>query len=582
MPIKVPPIREFSRDERRWRIDWLGAVQRNENVPTEPTIEVILSPVKDGVRNPAKEEGVIGADRRKVGIGIGQLPFLRIGSVWHRGRVQMEGSGETFRLTDVLIEPETLSEIVTGQEISTDRYAIPPYLYKVGAAGLRAKCLAIRYNDDPCGIILPAAEAIRFYYAGSTDLSHIAFSGAYEHARESIINTELSGYPEDGLCVLRLRRWLADDDGWTIGRVLSSDVAYEGAKRIHDSVLVATANGVPAYPACDLPFRGKTTWRARGLKIPSGQGKYRYLIFELLRCSAPFPFVDLEVTRDNDGRQADDNTDIPDAEKKPAWSSPGKPPSSANDSTKPLQSDHEPDARLPGVEIPLTRECFDALDGKEVIRHPKEECRYKGSKLGALIAGETDSLGTGQGTYAHTGAAKAKTTIQRMRSKGIPASLTIFVDVAHVLDAMPDIRAKVFRPEVEWLLPLLQPSNHSQWAYLDSCTKVRRGVIAIEICYQGRSAYLIEFEQRISEHRTAALLLWQGGLELNDMAFSKILLDLSRSKGVWNDLSLLKFGVQCTKLKHTWITVEACASSVKERLLALLQATTLKTNKGTT
>lgn len=568
MPIKVPPIQELSRDERPWRIDWLGSSQRNENVPTDPSIEVVISPLKGGEINSSTKGVVTSADQQRVHIGVGQLPFLRIGSVWCQGRVQRRAIGEVFWLPDVQIEPNTVSLITTGHEIAPGRYAIPPYLYKVGAA-LGAKCLAIHYNNDPYGIILPVAEAIRFYYAGSTDLSQIAFYGSYEHARESIINTELSGHLDDRrLCVLRLRRWLADDDAWTIGRVLSSDIAYAGVKRIHDSLLISTSNHVLAYPECHLPFHGTTTWRARGLKISLGANKHRFLVFELLRCSAPFPFDDLEVTRDNDGRQSENpDEDVPESEKKPAWGGNKRPPSNDGGEEKPLQSEREPDGRVLAVEIPLTGERFDALDGKCVIRHPKEECRYKGVKFEQLIPMATTALGTGEGKHSPTDVEKAKIVMKSPRSKGLAASLETLIEVIRILNVSPGVQASIFCPDVKWRLPLIQPSNRAQWAYLDSSTKARRGVLAAEVRYKKCFNYVVEFEQRLSSDRkTAGLIANQDGSAMSRQIFTLVLLALSRNKGVWDEVSLRKIGVVCVRLKHTWKDAQSCAQAVVERL----------------
>lgn len=208
------------------------------------------------------------------------------------------------------------------------------------------------------------------------------------------------------------------------------------------------------------------------------------------------------------------------------------------------------------------------MDGKEVIRHPKEESRYKGSKLGALVPDGTDSLGTGQGRYAQTGAIKAKLTIQRERGKGLPASLSVLVEVAHLLNAYLGTQARIFRSDIDWLLPLPQPSNRAQWAYLDSANKVRRRVACVEIL-QGRiCSYLIEFEQRTSDRKTAILLISNNGKALGDHEFTKMLFEISKRKGsLENGTSLNYFSV--LKLKHTWTSAEQYLKSIYNRLLSV-------------
>ncbi|MDO9630996.1 MAG: hypothetical protein Q7I92_03730, partial [Humidesulfovibrio sp.] len=64
MPTWIPAIAEFPSDGRRWRLDWLGAVERNPNISSEPTIKVALSPVRDGITNPATATAVLGQEQK--------------------------------------------------------------------------------------------------------------------------------------------------------------------------------------------------------------------------------------------------------------------------------------------------------------------------------------------------------------------------------------------------------------------------------------------------------------------------------------------------------------------------------------
>ena len=75
-------------------------------------------------------------------------------------------------------------------------------------------------------------------------------------------------------------------------------------------------------PETNFPFQGKTDWAARCLSFTSG-GKVRTLILELLRCTAPFPFSNLVVIRDNDGRRASPETDLPESNKTSLSKEPG-------------------------------------------------------------------------------------------------------------------------------------------------------------------------------------------------------------------------------------------------------------------
>jgi hypothetical protein len=43
----IPKIREFPADDRYWRVDAFGAILRNPNVPSEPFIQIVISPFVD-------------------------------------------------------------------------------------------------------------------------------------------------------------------------------------------------------------------------------------------------------------------------------------------------------------------------------------------------------------------------------------------------------------------------------------------------------------------------------------------------------------------------------------------------------
>ena len=77
----IPPIDEFPMD--KWKLQWLGRINRNDNVQTEPTIEASLQSLEDTSKSPIT-----------VRIGVGQLPMLTIGSIWLDQKKTNTHSGE--------------------------------------------------------------------------------------------------------------------------------------------------------------------------------------------------------------------------------------------------------------------------------------------------------------------------------------------------------------------------------------------------------------------------------------------------------------------------------------------------------
>ena len=83
----VIQIKEFPNDGRVWRIDWFGAVRKNDNVPTEPIIDVYLRPVSVTDKTSIADFGWLNKERICCPIGVGQLPVLTIGSLWKNGKL---------------------------------------------------------------------------------------------------------------------------------------------------------------------------------------------------------------------------------------------------------------------------------------------------------------------------------------------------------------------------------------------------------------------------------------------------------------------------------------------------------------
>lgn len=83
----VIQIKEFPNDERVWRIDWFGAVRKNDNVPTEPIIDVYLRPVSVTDKTSIADFGWLNKERICCPIGVGQLPVFTIGSLWKNGKL---------------------------------------------------------------------------------------------------------------------------------------------------------------------------------------------------------------------------------------------------------------------------------------------------------------------------------------------------------------------------------------------------------------------------------------------------------------------------------------------------------------
>ncbi|MGN6985663.1 hypothetical protein ACTHSL_11955 [Neisseria sp. P0008.S010] len=577
----VIQIKEFPNDGRVWRIDWFGAVRKNDNVPTEPTIDVYLRPVSVTDKTSIADFGWLNKERICCTIGVGQLPVLTIGSLWKNGKLLDYKVIVPSNLPNVNIAEDSVRLIEAAHKDQTG-YIINKAAFDIGGFknGLSARCLAIESDGDPYSIIIPVAEVIRFYYAISTNLAKIAFLGSYETNFDQIIGERCGFDSKTKILIIHLRQWLYDNEGWVLGRILRDKNAQQGFFQIHRSLVKQSVGKYhQPMPETNFPFQGKTDWAARCLSFTSG-GKVRTLILELLRCTAPFPFSNLVVIRDNDGRQASPETDLPESNKRPYLRNQRL----KSGTSKKLHSIEEPVQNMKRMVIDYVKERFGDLWNKELIKPEKEFCNYRKTDLLFLPPSEsTTALGTGDGTSGQSKTAPISISINvgketdiaqkprsHSRSEALPATFeNMMAAVRYLSENYQDkgVTAKVWPT----LYMPLTSNRSSQWSYLDTSAtttnlvKTPRRVLIAELNIDNMLFWLVEFEQRESESLTAAMIYGASSMKAEEI--KKILHLLARSKGIWKNIPPHgRFHIR--PMKHSWPSIKEYASSIYKACLA--------------
>jgi hypothetical protein len=82
----VYAIDDFPADDLLWRIEWIGGVGYNPNVPSDPVVDVCLAQLPAGETNPLSARSRSSQTKRSVRIGIGLSPYILIASVWRQHR----------------------------------------------------------------------------------------------------------------------------------------------------------------------------------------------------------------------------------------------------------------------------------------------------------------------------------------------------------------------------------------------------------------------------------------------------------------------------------------------------------------
>ena len=571
MPNQHVVIEEF-KDESRpgstWRLNWFGAVERDPDVATEYRLQVVLTLVKEHATRLWHTEDAVHQDVvRLARIGVGQLPLLRIGSLWRNGALLRLRSGiEQWFSLDI---PAALPRFQRAAGKDGQPGLIPFRYHRVMGCGKNTKCIALPHGNDPNGIIIPVIELIRFYFANSTRLSKAIFDGDFVHAPSSIYDPEYTGL--DGkLAVVCRRQDVSDDDCWTIARILNSQEAFEGVRRVNDSMIREFSNTGEAHPESAFPFSGPTQLRA--MCKPVGHTPARWLVLSILSCSAPFPCEELLVIPDNDGRQANPLTDISEEDKVPIFRTRENP----EDETSPLrlQSSKEPDKQLQPKRLELSGDCFTTLLGKKIQKLEKDHCNFKSGQLKTVVEPPPGTHGTGDGDHVNTGI--GKTEVTKPSSDALPPSYDLLIALVEELNTRDGVIARLLPlPCGPGLIKarLTAPTGRRQWAYIDHRNRQIRFFMIVEIQTSTGYYYLVEIERRTlstSDKYCAEIYFHSQRTSLSTPHLEALSVALSRQVGrISNTVEIDRIGL--CKFSKGLRHVDAEIGSYANRILAEIQ-----------
>jgi hypothetical protein len=337
---------------------------------------------------------------------------------------------------------------------------------------------------------------------------------------------------EEGAVKVHLRRWMEDQDAWTLARYIGSPVMPREASRLYKSLQLYQLNSssVISEPdqalECGFPFEGPTTLQGIFVPLPGPRpDSPRWLILRLERCSAPFPFNRVIVDRDNNsapGQNAEDENLLP------AWA---KSAESERGMETPapdrFQSNEEPRRGLDPLRIDLIEDRFEYLNGKTLVKEEKVVQRYRYSRMNANANQMLTGLGTGQGTWGTSNLKLTKlTTVQSREQKQrdvpvLPASMDTFVQAIEMLGKQRPCEVGLigvgegdtsFGVHTLASFPTRDPRKGKRigWAWIKTENRPRRVAIA-EILSGDKIGYAFEIERTNQEH--AILVLARSDLQ---------------------------------------------------------------------
>lgn len=531
----------FPKDNDSWRIEWFGGIAYNPHVPSEHQIEVALARVPPSAGSKIHPKYLpLRTERRNVQVGIGYLPYLALGTLWQEGHPDSR---------ELMISEKSFQIDVDKQDfISADTrvnggWVISPSKYPFGDNWPALKdtmLVAIEYGGDPYGLLIPALELFRFYYATSTDLTKAACWGdiqqTYDHKE--------SGRLSDGNFKVHLKQNLSKHDAWTLARYIESPEMQYQIKQFHRQIPVAQINAgsIPVTPVravkCGFPFSGRTTIRGRAINVSSDGATPRWLVLRLTGCAYPLPFGDVVADWD------DNYINIPinehDEEEGSGVEIHVRPPGKERKPVKKLESSAEPSRRWKPLEIQLPEDRFDGLKRRILITAPGKE-RKVHFRVVSTAKEIIEGLGSGDGTWGES-------NLKRVRLLNIPREETqqppkqkkpLPVDIANFMAAMHLLREKHgftgsfigvsdndihVDGSVFSTFPRRNPDTNRmlKWPVLDN-GELRRLVVA-RIVSNGKIAYALEMERGAeTENYSTLVVALKGFGEISRTEWKKFL-----------------------------------------------------------
>lgn len=565
-------IKEFAaigKQDTTWRVDWFGHLERDPQLPTEAKIHVILSqldPEYNG-RDVTADRAVLHESRTAVAIGVGQLPIIKIGSLWKNGILLPTLCGQPKSL-DVEIS-ETMMRSVAPSRFpasSCTEWLFPSWDHQIKrsvgkghrlddpiesllAKACSAKCVVLSHPQYPHGIIIPTIEIIRFYFCFSTLLAKAIFNGTFQTSPGDVYNPKRSGYdPANAECFVTRRKHVSDEDCKLIARIISSETAAAAVQTIYNSLIITHTNRRGRFPDAGFPFKGKTTLMARCKSVCRGRG---LLVLSLQSCSAPLPFRTIVIGADNDSTVSAGENDIPREERKVAFAGVRSAVLATNGN---YQSEREPDADSERIHCELQAERLLGFREVEIKKASKDGNSYKSGYFTRQVEEFSDEVGTGDGV---SGSKVVPGSLQENAlAADPPGSFETVKAIMERLNGQPNVIARL-RPSVDtpglFEAKVVYAGRRKRWSYIDRRNKRLRRFMVLDIKMSGSHYCLIEIERRKgSSEAFYAALIWSVGNEyIDNIALERLLDECAFKEGVLSQVSFSRFGFECQRLRHS-------------------------------
>ncbi|WP_321879443.1 hypothetical protein [Burkholderia cepacia] len=177
--------------------------------------------------------------------------------------------------------------------------------------GGKAHYVAVEYEGDPFGVVIPCAEIFRFFYCTSSRMAYTILSPKILDPDRYMLNPARSGVSGDDseVVAIWLRQWMLNSDRHHLARLFFTDGAFEKAKKIFLRAVgvIGGQEHLQHALVAEPPSHGEMRLKCIYKPFVSG-GRERYFVTRLVSTDWRLPFKEIHYGRDNDNeRVADPN-----------------------------------------------------------------------------------------------------------------------------------------------------------------------------------------------------------------------------------------------------------------------------------
>lgn len=512
---------KFPQDDNYWRVDWI------ESVPTklaarESLLTTFLTRIKESFHDKLDpldpstiyKSSSVAPSRFVVPIGVGHQSLVSIGSVWRNGfNVSQDYAYTKF---NIKLNTSEAAPITFQHTNKQGKRVLTAHQYPTGAIAYQriknSTLIAIPYDGDEFGFMIPASEIIRFYYLMSSKMSLALYHGNFD---KLVVKSETIFLPDAGHLEFTLNWGVNVYDVPIIARYLSSEIMQEKVSDIFDWLRKNSINGAEDKSTTTFfPFDEETNLTFEGMWVRGDDNRQRILCTRLITCSGPFYYDQAfasKITSENNGV----NNDPENTMNNPMslyWNIPSAEPTE-------IDIEEEPSKKHLTKAYVSLESRFEGLANKSINIGKVSYQSNRNKKVRYEKSDKKRKISTSNGTFGASNTRKANAVVDMNignRDSTIPARLESFINALNFLRTkgytvntipvqLPEkysgkrgfqpVATAVIGNEIVVGCFKTSPAKNS-WVNIDIGGKLKpRGMIIAQVSFNHKSIYLFELEQ---------------------------------------------------------------------------------------